>query len=124
MNLINTHLTSARGEFITYLLDRDDVRQPWIEYTEHQFVEQMANGTLPLENFKSYLIQGELNLLRARHELIVYRLPLPRVLYVPITYFAMLRSYQVQFSRANALSAYKAKSIDDIKRVGQNQNQN
>ena len=53
-----------RGHFIEYLLDREDVKPPWKEHTEHEFVKQMANGTLPIEKFKTYLIQDYLFLVR------------------------------------------------------------
>ncbi|KAH7400565.1 Phosphomethylpyrimidine kinase-domain-containing protein [Phaeosphaeria sp. MPI-PUGE-AT-0046c] len=72
------------GSFIPYLLDRDDIQQPWKQYTEHEFVQRMADGTLPLENFKYYMIQDYL--------------------------------FLVQFARANALSAYKSRSLKDIGR--------
>ncbi|RAR07442.1 atp-dependent rna helicase dbp2 [Stemphylium lycopersici] len=45
------------GNFISYLLDRDDVQIPWKEYTQHEFVQKMGNGTLPLEKFLYYLVQ-------------------------------------------------------------------
>lgn len=47
-----------------YLLHRDDVKGPWREYTQHEFVRQMADGTLPVEKFKNYLIQDYLFLVR------------------------------------------------------------
>jgi thiaminase len=75
------------GGFIPYLLDREDVQTPWKQYTEHEFVQRMADGTLPVENFKYYMIQDYL--------------------------------FLVQFSRANALSAYKSSSLKDIGRSAQ-----
>ncbi|KAF2241582.1 hypothetical protein BU26DRAFT_535276 [Trematosphaeria pertusa] len=72
------------GGFIKYLLERGDVQEPWKEYTQHQFVQRMANGTLPDENFKHYLIQDYL--------------------------------FLIHFARANALAAYKSKSLVDIGR--------
>lgn len=45
------------GNFISYLLDRDEVQIPWKEYTEHEFVQRMGDGTLPLEKFMYYLVQ-------------------------------------------------------------------
>ncbi|KAF2814799.1 uncharacterized protein BDZ99DRAFT_378729 [Mytilinidion resinicola] len=77
-------LPFAPGGFIEYLLERDDVREPWKEHTEHVFVQQMAQGTLPLAIFKHYLIQDYL--------------------------------FLIHFSRANALAAYKAKTLEDISR--------
>jgi TENA/THI-4/PQQC family len=55
-------LNAARGRFIEYLLERRDVRDIWKNYTQHQFVQEMAKATLPIELFKSYLIQDYLYL--------------------------------------------------------------
>lgn len=52
------------GKFIDYILERDDVKGPWREHTHHEFVRQMQNGTLPPENFKTYLIQDYLFLIQ------------------------------------------------------------
>lgn len=48
------------GNFISYLLDRDDVQKPWKEYTQHDFVQSMGSGTLPVEKFMYYLVQDYL----------------------------------------------------------------
>lgn len=72
------------GGFIEYMLNRDDVKEPWRKHTEHDFVRQLAAGILDVERFKYYLVQDYIFL---KH-----------------------------FSRANALSAYKANKLDDIKR--------
>jgi len=53
-------LTDGRGGFIDYLLERDDVVSPWKAYTEHEFLQRLADGTLPEEQFKHYLIQDYL----------------------------------------------------------------
>lgn len=50
-------LPFAPGNFISYLLERDEVQIPWKEYTQHEFVQRMGDGTLPLENFMYYLVQ-------------------------------------------------------------------
>ena len=50
----------CRGGFIQYLLDRDDIQQPWKAYTEHEFVQKMGDGSLPVEKYKYYLIQDYL----------------------------------------------------------------
>ena len=50
------------GRFVEYLLDRPDVKDIWRQYTEHDFVNKMADGTLPIEQFKYYLIQDYLYL--------------------------------------------------------------
>ena len=70
------------GRFVEYLLERDNVRDAWKAHTEHEFIAGLADGTLPVEAFKYYLIQDYL--------------------------------YLVQFSRANALAAYKASTMEDI----------
>lgn len=45
-----------------YLFDRPDVQDVWRQYTEHEFVTRMADGSLPLDAFKNYLIQDYLYL--------------------------------------------------------------
>lgn len=70
------------GRFIEYILGRPDVQKAWRHHTEHAFVSGLADGTLPVESFKYYLIQDYL--------------------------------FLIQFARANALVAYKAKTLDDI----------
>ncbi|KAF2263735.1 hypothetical protein CC78DRAFT_544684 [Lojkania enalia] len=52
------------GGFIEYILQREDVQQAWKDYIGHDFVQRMANGTLPIENFKHYLIQDYLFLIQ------------------------------------------------------------
>lgn len=70
------------GGFVDYLLDRSDVSHVWYEFTHHEFVEKLGDGTLEESRFKYYMIQDYL--------------------------------YLIHFARANALSAYKAKNMDDI----------
>ena len=53
-------LPFAPGNFISYLLDREDVQIPWKEYTEHEFVQKLGDATLPLEKFMYYLVQDYL----------------------------------------------------------------
>ncbi|KAF2398490.1 hypothetical protein EJ06DRAFT_544160 [Trichodelitschia bisporula] len=77
-------LPFSKGHFVEFVLSRQDVQTVWKGYTEHEFVKQMADGTLPLEKFKEYLIQDYL--------------------------------FLIQFSRANALAAYKSQSLADINR--------
>ena len=48
-----------------YLLDREDVKAAWHEYTHHEFVNRMGDGTLPRETFKYYMIQDYLYLVRS-----------------------------------------------------------
>ncbi|EDU51508.1 multifunctional protein thiED [Pyrenophora tritici-repentis Pt-1C-BFP] len=52
------------GNFISYLLDREEVQKPWKEYTEHEFVQRMGDGTLPVEKFMYYLVQDYLFLVQ------------------------------------------------------------
>lgn len=94
-------LPYPRGNFIEYLLNREDVKVAWKEYTEHDFVQKLAAGTLDLEHFKRYLIQDYLFLVSTETSLRLQCLIPP----------------QIQFSRANALAAYKASNFSDIKRV-------
>src|SRR5699024_10589944 len=54
----------------------------WTDFTEHEFVKQLGEGTLPLEVFQDYLVQDY--------------------------------HFLVQFARANALAAYKSRTIADI----------
>ena len=55
----------------------------WEAYTRHPFVEQLGEGTLPLEAFQDYLVQDYL--------------------------------FLIQFARANALAAFKSRSLADIR---------
>jgi len=57
-------LPFAPGRFLEYLLERFDVKEAWKAHTEHEFIERMADGTLPLEKFKYYLIQDYLFLVQ------------------------------------------------------------
>ncbi|KAE8860463.1 hypothetical protein PTNB73_08073 [Pyrenophora teres f. teres] len=52
------------GNFISYLLDREEVQKPWKEYTQHEFVQRMGDGTLPVEKFMYYLVQDYLFLVQ------------------------------------------------------------
>ncbi|KAK6428791.1 trifunctional hydroxymethylpyrimidine kinase/phosphomethylpyrimidine kinase/thiaminase [Oleoguttula sp. CCFEE 5521] len=56
-------LPFAPGNFIDYMLERDDVRPAWHEYTHHAFVEQMGDGTLSETSYKHYMIQDYLYLI-------------------------------------------------------------
>lgn len=55
-------LTAWRGHFIEYLLERPDVKQAWSDHIHHEFVQGLADGSLPLTSFKFYLIQDYLYL--------------------------------------------------------------
>jgi hypothetical protein len=52
------------GGFIEYLFDREDIKAAWQEFAEHDFVRGLASGELPLERFKTFLIQDYLFLVR------------------------------------------------------------
>src|SRR5699024_916784 len=54
----------------------------WTDFTEHEFVKQLGEGTLPLEVFQDYLVQDY--------------------------------HFLVQFARANALAAYKSRTLADV----------
>ena len=41
----------------TFKLWREAAGSDWDEYTNHSFVQKLADGTLPKENFVNYLIQ-------------------------------------------------------------------
>lgn len=60
MSFANIFITS--GRFIEYVLARPDVRSVWKRFTEHDFVQGMGNGKLPVERFKEYLVQDYLYL--------------------------------------------------------------
>jgi hypothetical protein len=53
-------ISRTRGRFIEYVLERPDVIPCWREYAEHDFVSGLADGSLPVETFKYYLIQDYL----------------------------------------------------------------
>ncbi|KAI9873975.1 MAG: hypothetical protein M1830_010344, partial [Pleopsidium flavum] len=57
-------LPFAPDRFLDYLLNRAEVKEAWREHTEHEFVNRMADGSLPIENFKYYLIQDYLYLVQ------------------------------------------------------------
>ena len=50
------------GNFIEYLLEREDVKSVWYDYTHHDFCVKMGDGTLPREAYKTYMIQDYLYL--------------------------------------------------------------
>ncbi|KAK1061439.1 trifunctional hydroxymethylpyrimidine kinase/phosphomethylpyrimidine kinase/thiaminase [Friedmanniomyces endolithicus] len=60
--VLSGRLTSGRGGFVDYVLEREDVKVAWHEYTHHEFVQKMGDGMLPPETFKSYMIQDYLYL--------------------------------------------------------------
>ena len=55
-------LPFAPGCFIDYVLARPDVKAAWHDFTHHEFVRRMGDGTLPRETFKYYMIQDYLYL--------------------------------------------------------------
>lgn len=66
-------LPFAPGHFIDYLLDRDDVKNLWYQHTHHDFVARLADGTLPMDAFKYYLIQDYLYLVSRKGPTFVQR---------------------------------------------------
>lgn len=50
-----------------WLLEREDVQQVWKEFTQHEFVEKMGDGTLPVDRFKFYMVQDYLYLVSFMH---------------------------------------------------------
>ncbi|KAI4727722.1 hypothetical protein E4T49_04506 [Aureobasidium sp. EXF-10728] len=50
------------GGFVDWLLEREDVQKIWKQFTQHEFVEKMGDGTLPVESFKFYMVQDYLYL--------------------------------------------------------------
>jgi thiaminase II len=64
MAAVTYALPFGPGNFIEYLLGRPDVAEAWKEHTEHIFLERLADGTLPIEAFKYYLIQDYLYLIQ------------------------------------------------------------
>lgn len=55
-------LPFAEGSFLEYLVQREDVKPVWHSYTHHPFANQMGDGTLPVDDFKEYLVQDYLYL--------------------------------------------------------------
>jgi hypothetical protein len=55
---------SYSGRFVEYLLERADVAEAWKRHTEHEFIARLADGTLPVEVFKYYLVQDYLYLIQ------------------------------------------------------------
>ncbi|ORY14388.1 hypothetical protein BCR34DRAFT_231403 [Clohesyomyces aquaticus] len=78
--VINLHQTVftlpfGPGGFVNYLLSRADIQAAWKKHTEHEFLNRLADGTLPVHAFKYYLIQDYLYLVHfARaHALAAYK---------------------------------------------------
>ena len=42
------------------MLGLEEVKQSWHEFTHHDFVRQLGDGTLPENRFKYYMIQDYL----------------------------------------------------------------
>lgn len=62
ISLPDSNDTFFSGGFVDYILDRYDVQPIWHEYTHHEFVHKMGDGTLPPDVFKDYMIQDYLYL--------------------------------------------------------------
>ncbi len=56
----------CKGEIILKLTERlyESVKEIWESYNSHPFVKGIAYGTLPIENFKFYMLQDHLYLLQ------------------------------------------------------------
>lgn len=52
------------GKFLEYLLEREDVSKVWRDFTHHEFVKRMGDGTLHVNAFREYLIQDYLYLVQ------------------------------------------------------------
>ncbi|KAH8691267.1 putative thiamine biosynthesis protein (Thi-4) [Talaromyces proteolyticus] len=55
-------LPFAPGQFVDYVLSREDIQPIWHKFTDHDFVTGIGNGSLPVEKFKDYLVQDYLYL--------------------------------------------------------------
>lgn len=86
-------------------MDRDDVRPVWEHFTEHTFVQGIANGSLPEGRFKHYLVQDYLYLVWLFTASFIGAL------------MQFLMNLQVHFARSNALASYKGKSMESIAAV-------
>ncbi len=67
---------------------KESCRDEWQAFVEHEFVRQLALGTLPEVNFRHYLVQDYL--------------------------------FLIHFSRAYALAAYKADTLEDMRPAAAN----
>jgi len=52
------------GGFIDWLLRHPKVKDIWHQYTHHEFVDKMGDGSLDVERFKFYLVQDYLFLIQ------------------------------------------------------------
>jgi thiaminase len=63
------HSNDISGRFIEYTLDRPDVQRVWQDFTHHDFVKGIGQGNLPLERFKTYLVQDYLYLVSEHQQI-------------------------------------------------------
>lgn len=47
-----------------YVLDRYDVQPVWHQYTHHEFVQRMGDGSLPIEAYRLFMEQDYLYLVQ------------------------------------------------------------
>ena len=78
----------------------------WHSHVHHDFVKRIADGTLPIEKFKDYLVQDYLFLVCSLS-------PFDNSV-LNLCICANQCHGKVQFARAKALSAYKSKSMEEI----------
>jgi hypothetical protein len=55
-------IISCSGKFIDYILAHVDVHPVWHDFTHHEFVARLGDGSLPLEAYKYYMVQDYLYL--------------------------------------------------------------
>lgn len=52
------------GKFVDYLISHPRIASAWSDYTEHEFVQRLADGTLPVKAFEHFLRQDYLYLVQ------------------------------------------------------------
>lgn len=57
-----TYAKQFSGHFVEFLITSKQVQTQWKSFTEHKFVQQLAEGSLPLSAFKHFLVQDFLYL--------------------------------------------------------------
>lgn len=65
-------LTGTSGRFLDYLKTHPKVTQAWGEYTKHEFVARLGQGTLAQDEYVYYLKQDYIFLVSLRRPAITY----------------------------------------------------